>query len=113
MLQQVGAETRETLSAQRAEPMLAAGEAAPEIQDRARQTLSELKFVRRLEEIRAQSGTAWGSSHSQEIAHNPLAVRAEPDYAAAFREAGIDIDTLPVPDAAARITAFLRSSGFN
>ena len=32
-------------------------------------------------------------------------MQADQDYAAAFREAGIDVDTLPVKEAAERITA--------
>ena len=47
------------VSARRAEPVLAAGEAPPEIQERVRQALADLELVRRLDEIRAQSGTVW------------------------------------------------------
>jgi serine/threonine protein kinase len=92
-------------SARRAEPALAAGEALPDIQERARQALADLELVRRIEEIRAQSGTVWGSLDFLDPKFNSLAVRAEQDYAAAFRDAGIDVDTLPVKQAAARITA--------
>jgi tetratricopeptide (TPR) repeat protein len=93
------------ISARRAEPALAAGEVAPEIKERVRQVLDELELVRRLEEIRGMSGTVWGLSYAQEIARDPIAMRVESDYAAAFREAGIDIDKLSAIDAAARITA--------
>ena len=48
------------VSARRAEPALAAGEAPPEIQERVRQALADLELVQRLDEIRAQSGTVWG-----------------------------------------------------
>ena len=84
-------------SARRAEPVLATGEAPPDIQQRARQALADLELVRRLEEIRAQSGTAWGVAE--------LVAPADRDYAAAFREARIDVDTLSVEEAAKRITA--------
>ena len=85
--------------------MLAAGEASPEIEGRARQELTELEFVRRIEEIRAESGTAWGSSKPSEASFYQHTVRSDQDYAAAFREAGIEIDMLPVKEAAKRITA--------
>ena len=86
------------VSARRAEPALAADEAPPDIQERARQALADLELVRRIEEIRAQSGTAWGSWYAptRDPTFNALAVQAEQDYAAAFREAGIDVDTLSV-----------------
>ena len=47
------------VSARRAESMLAAGEAPPEIQERVRQALADLELVQRLDEIRAQSGIGW------------------------------------------------------
>jgi tetratricopeptide (TPR) repeat protein len=93
------------LTARRAEPALAAGEAPPEIQERVRQALADLELVRRLDEIRAQSGMVWEWWNVRDPAGNPLAVRAEQDYAAAFREAGIDVDTLSVKESAERITA--------
>jgi eukaryotic-like serine/threonine-protein kinase len=89
------------ISARRAEPALAAGEAAPDIQKRARQTLADLELVRQLDEIRANSGTAWADSQPRE----KLSVQAEQSYAAAFRNAGIDVDTTSVNETAAWITA--------
>ncbi|MEX2306124.1 MAG: tetratricopeptide repeat protein, partial [Pirellulales bacterium] len=86
------------VSARRAEPALAGGEAPPEIQARVRQALADLELVQRLDEIRARSGTVWGM-HALSL--NP----ADQDYAAAFREAGIDVDALPVKEAVNRITA--------
>ena len=53
-------------SARRAEPVLAAGEAPPEIQERVRQALADLELVQRLDEIRAQSGTVWGTARSHD-----------------------------------------------
>ncbi len=87
-------------SARRAEPALAAGEAPPDIQERVRQALADLELVQRLDEIRAQSGTVW-------VTHTALSLTAKADqeYTAAFREAGIDLDTLPVSEAVHRITA--------
>ncbi len=95
------------VSARRAEPALAAGEAPPDIQERVRQAMADLELVRRIDEIRAQSGTAWGSwrDPKRDPTFNALAVQAEQDYAAAFREAGIDVDTLSAEEAAKRITA--------
>ncbi len=96
------------VSARRAEPALAAGEAAPEIQERARQALADLEFVRRLEEIRAESGTVWGSSTRIDTMRGKFAAPANQEYAAAFRDAGIDVDTLPVKEATEWITALGR-----
>ena len=92
-------------SARRAEPVLAAGEAPTDIQERARQALADLELVRRLDEIRAQSGTAWGTWNTRDPWRNPLAEHSESDYAAAFREAGMDVDTTSVKEIAERITA--------
>ena len=64
--------------------------------------MADLELVQRLDEIRAQSGTVWGADLSLIYS---LAVQAEQEYAAAFREAGIDVDALPVKEAAERITA--------
>ncbi|MEX2310415.1 MAG: serine/threonine-protein kinase [Pirellulales bacterium] len=93
------------MTARRAEPALATGEAAPEIQERARQALADLELVRRLEDTRADSGTVWGTSTRTDTTRSELAVQAEQAYAAAFRDAGIDVDSLPVKEAAERITA--------
>jgi serine/threonine protein kinase len=95
------------VAARRAEPAIAEGEASPDIQERARQALADLELVRRIEEIRAHSGTAWGSwrDPKRDPTLNALAVQAEQDYAAAFRGAGIDVDTLSVEETAKRITA--------
>jgi serine/threonine protein kinase/uncharacterized protein HemY len=87
-------------SARRAEPALAAGEAPPEIQERVRQTLLDLELVRRLDEIRAQSGTVWVTAGALR-----LAAQADREYTTAFRQAGIDLDALPVSEAVHRITA--------
>ena len=88
------------VSVRRAEPALAAGEAKPEIQDRARQALADLELVRRLDHIRDLRGTVW--SHRM---LDPYAVQAEEDYADVFQGAGIDVDTLSVAEAAKRINA--------
>jgi serine/threonine protein kinase/Tfp pilus assembly protein PilF len=93
------------LTARRAEAALAAGEAETAIQERARQALADLNLVRRLEEIRADSGTVWGSWNRVDTTRVQRAGHTEKSYAAALSEAGIDVDTLPVREAAARITA--------
>ena len=89
------------VSARRAEPALAAGEAAPEIQERAQQTLADLELVRRLEEIRVRNGSVWGYEYDRGLD----SVHADQEFTAAFREAGIDVDALPVNEAVDRITA--------
>jgi tetratricopeptide (TPR) repeat protein len=88
------------VSARRAEPALAAGEAPPASQERARQALVDLELVQRLEDIRAQSGTVWVTASTP-----ALAAQADREYTVAFREQGIDIDALPVSEAVHRITA--------
>jgi tetratricopeptide (TPR) repeat protein len=88
------------VSARRAEPALAAGEAPPEIQERARQALTDLELVRRLEDIRARGGTVWVTD-----AALSLAAQADQEYTTSFRRAGIDVDALPVKEAVDRITA--------
>ncbi|MEX0611425.1 MAG: tetratricopeptide repeat protein, partial [Pirellulales bacterium] len=87
------------ISARRAEPALAAGEAAPEMQERARQTLVDLELVQRLDEIRMLSGTPWGDAPER----RKLAAQADQQYAAAFRQAGIDVDALAVKQASEHI----------
>ncbi|HEV2294743.1 MAG TPA: tetratricopeptide repeat protein [Tepidisphaeraceae bacterium] len=86
-------------AARRAEPILAAGEVAPALQERARQALANLHLVRRLDEIRMQSGTAWGGLD----ARRQLSVTSDREYAAALRDAGLDMDAAPVEQAVAWI----------
>lgn len=88
-------------SARRAEPLLAADEAALETQLRVRQALVDLELVQRLEEIRMQSGTAWGDAPARRW----WSVRADAEYAAALSKVGIDIDALPLEQAVDRITS--------
>src|SRR5262249_25808019 len=88
-------------SARRAEPVLAEGEAAPDIELRARHLLADLRLVQRVEEIRALSGTPWADRQNL----TDLAARADLDYASAFRDAGSDIDRLSVQAAVDRIKA--------
>ena len=99
-LQQAEKWSEARTSARRAEPALAEGEAPPDILERVRQALADLELVRRIEEIRAQSGTVWVTAGLHR-----LAAQADQEYAAAFRQAGIDVDALPVSEAVRRITA--------
>jgi tetratricopeptide (TPR) repeat protein len=94
-------------AARRAEPALAAGEAPLGVQTRTRQALADLELVQRLDEVRARSGTAWGSwrDSTRDTTFNALAAQAEQGYAAAFRGAGVDVDTLSVEKAAKQITS--------
>jgi eukaryotic-like serine/threonine-protein kinase len=95
------------VAAQRAEPAMASGEAAPDVEQRVRRALAELRLVHRLEETRAQSGTVWGwrpgESFNRAESEENLMAQAEREYSAAFHEAAIDIDFLPAEGAAARI----------
>jgi serine/threonine protein kinase/Flp pilus assembly protein TadD len=106
-LQQAEKWSEALTSARRAESALAADEAPPDVQERARQALADLELVRRIEEIRSQSGTVWATLHglTDNPKLRPLAGQAEQDYAAAFRGAGIDVDTLTVEETSKRITA--------
>jgi tetratricopeptide (TPR) repeat protein len=84
------------IAMRRAETALAAGEAPPAIEARARQALAELNLVEQLEGIRVRSGAIWVTEfHS--------AAQAEKEYAAAFRQAGIDVDGLPLNETVHRI----------
>jgi tetratricopeptide (TPR) repeat protein len=89
------------VSARRAEPVLTAGEAPPDMQQRVRLTLANLELVRQLDEIRAQSGTVWGSPEPFRMR---LASQADHDYAAAFRNADINIDALSLDEAANQLS---------
>ncbi len=100
-LEQVGKWSEALVSARRAEPVLATGEAPADIQQHVQQALADLELVGRLEEIRAQSGTSWSDTDQRQ----ELAVSADRDYAAAFREAGVDVDRLSVKESAERINA--------
>ena len=79
------------LVAQRAEFVLASGEAPRDLQAKLRQVTSDLKLVARLEEIRllASEATERGFDYAG----------ANQQYAAALREYGIDVDALPAEEA--------------
>ena len=99
-LEQAAKWTEALSSARRAEPVLASGEASPDIQERFRQALADLELVQRLDQIRARSGTVWVTDSAL-----LLAAQSDREYTAAFRQAGIDIDALPVKEAVHRITS--------
>jgi superkiller protein 3 len=82
----------------RAEAALVGGEGEPRIQERVRQVLADLELVQRLEEIWGLGLSVW-----DELTGSPS--QADQQYAAAFREAGIDLEVLPARDAADRIRA--------
>jgi tetratricopeptide (TPR) repeat protein len=90
------------IAARRAEPALASGEAAQDVEQRVRRTLADLQLVHRLDKTREQSGMAWGVSDFDH-AESGLPYQAEKEYSAAFRDAGMDVDVLPAEEAAARI----------
>ena len=75
----------------RLELVLASGNAPPDVETRALQAISDLELVRCVEETRVQSGTPWGEAADRQRD----ATRADKEYAAAFRKAGIDADELP------------------
>jgi folylpolyglutamate synthase/dihydropteroate synthase len=81
----------------RAEAVIEVGEAPVKLQEHVHQVLADLKLIQRLEETRAQSGTPWGV----DVVHNR---ETEQAYAKAFREFGIDVDSLPVSEAVRKIT---------
>jgi hypothetical protein len=76
--------------------LIALGEAPPEIQARVQQTLVDLKLVQQLDDIRAQSGTIWGPDVFG-------LEKTDLKYAEAFRQAGLDIDALPLDEAVRQI----------
>ena len=85
------------VSARRAQPLLAGDETTTDIRKRVQKNQDELEFVQQLDEIRAEAGTVWGDP-----AFKHFAV-ADPKYAKAFREFGIDLDALPLEAAVDRI----------
>jgi serine/threonine protein kinase/tetratricopeptide (TPR) repeat protein len=85
-------------SAQRAEPALATEEVEPDVEQRAREVLADLKLVGQIEDIRMMSGTAWADGM-------PSDAQTDSAYASTFRNVGIDVDVLPVKIAADRIAA--------
>jgi tetratricopeptide (TPR) repeat protein len=87
------------VSARRAQPALAAGEAPPDIQARAHQALADLELVNRLDEIRMESGTPWADSDVR----GRQAAQSDREYASALRTAGIDIDAVTLIQAVDRI----------
>jgi hypothetical protein len=87
-------------TARSAEAALSVGESDVETRERVRQTLADLELIRRLEEIRARVGALWNDTSRRS---ESVFVQADLDYAAAFREAGIDIDRLPASAAADRM----------
>ncbi len=106
-LEQSGKWSDALMAAQRVKPMLATGDASPEMVRKANDTLANLEFVQKLEEIRARTATVWG--HDSTMGFNTFTDdsfgKAENDYVAAFREIGIDVDRLETSEAAKRITA--------
>jgi eukaryotic-like serine/threonine-protein kinase len=81
--------------AKRAEAVLASGEADPGIQDKVRQAVKELEMVRRLEQIRMERAAFLEGEYDY-----AGAVEA---YARAFREFGVDVESLPTDEAIARL----------
>jgi serine/threonine protein kinase/Flp pilus assembly protein TadD len=84
--------------AQRAEALTAGGADAA-TQERIRQVLHSLRMVARLEEVRVREAPG----------AEPRAVHADEGrprrYAAAFRDFGVDVETLPAEESAARLRA--------
>ena len=79
------------VAAQRAEAVLASGEAPQDVHGRVQQVISDLELVARLEEIRllASQTTERGFNYAG----------ANQQYAAALRDYGIDVDALPADEA--------------
>jgi serine/threonine protein kinase len=82
-------------AARRAQAVVAGSEADPDTSDRVRRILTELEMVARLEETRLRVGEL---SASQTV--DGAAARL---YGAAFRDSGVDIETLPAGQAATRL----------
>jgi serine/threonine protein kinase/Flp pilus assembly protein TadD len=84
-------------AAGRAEAALAGGEADDAIRQRVREARRDLEFVARLDRIRQDLATLVEGKFN-----NSGAVR---DYALAFREYGVDVESLPAEEAVARLQA--------
>jgi serine/threonine protein kinase/Flp pilus assembly protein TadD len=81
----------------RAEPALAGGEARDAIRRRVSEARRDVAFVAELDRIRQDRATLVGGD-----LNNAGAAR---DYARAFRDYGVDIETLPADEAVARLRA--------
>jgi tetratricopeptide (TPR) repeat protein len=84
-------------AAQRAEALTADGADAA-TRERVRQVLDALQMVARLEEVRLSEAYTAGAE-GRTTAHQPRL------YAAAFRDFGVDVETLPAEESAARLRA--------
>ena len=82
-------------AAKRAEGLLASDPANPELEQRLRQLLIELGMIDRLEEIQLLMEIGLDNQANYFL--------ADPRYAQAFQEYGIDVDQLSATEAAARI----------
>jgi serine/threonine protein kinase/tetratricopeptide (TPR) repeat protein len=82
-------------AARRAEMLLAGGAGDPARQKRVHQQLADLQMLRTLEEIRLLQTSLIGDAFDH--------ARADPAYAAAFREYGIDVQSLDPAAAAERV----------
>jgi tetratricopeptide (TPR) repeat protein/serine/threonine protein kinase len=81
----------------RAAGLLTTGEASQDLRERVGQWRTDLEFVQRLEEIRSISMRDRAS----------YVVRVNNAYTGVFRDLGIDVDALPVAEAARRVRARL------
>jgi serine/threonine-protein kinase len=80
-------------AARRAETLLAGGEPDAAIRGKVEQVLADLKLVQRLDEVRMDQGALFDGRLES----------ADRAYAAAFQEAGVDVDRMPADDAARRL----------
>ena len=82
-------------AARRAELVLSSGDADPAIQERVRQAVNELELVRRLDQVRQLSAV-----RSNMLEGAGAVVEA---YARAFREFGVDVESLPTDESVTRL----------
>jgi tetratricopeptide (TPR) repeat protein/serine/threonine protein kinase len=84
--------------ARRAEAALAGGEADSTTAERVHETLHDLEFIDRLEQIRMKEATLVGRSFDYD--------GTDRAYAAAFRDFGVDVDELAVKESIERFKAY-------
>jgi tetratricopeptide (TPR) repeat protein/cell division protein FtsB len=85
-------------AARRAQAVVAGSEADPDTSNRVRQVLADLEMVARLEEVRLREGELFVGANFDHAAADRL-------YAAAFRDYGVDLETLSAEEAATRLSS--------
>ncbi|MGI9515461.1 MAG: tetratricopeptide repeat protein [Pirellulaceae bacterium] len=89
-------------AARRASSAYAVGPSIKEVEKKVKAALNELEFVARLAELRMQRATVGWESESLDLDH------LKEEYGRAFRDFGVDVESLPVAESAAKLKQYPR-----